>query len=89
MLEIEINHDWCKGCYICVDICPKKVLEKDQATFLRGFHPVMVARPEACTACRLCELLCPDLAITVKENPSQYRASLCQRNDKIVGALLR
>jgi len=28
---------------------------------------VRVIREEACTACRLCELLCPDFAITVHE----------------------
>lgn len=67
MSEIEINQDWCKGCYICVDVCPKNVLESDQGTLLRGFHPVVVARPEDCTGCRLCELLCPDLAIAILE----------------------
>ena len=65
MPRIEIKEDWCKGCYICIDVCPRGVLEEDRATFVRGFHPVVVARPEDCTGCRLCELLCPDLAIAV------------------------
>lgn len=65
--KIEINTVWCKGCYICIEVCPRHVLESDQQTFLRGFHPVVVARPEDCTACMQCELLCPDLAITVSE----------------------
>jgi len=65
MPSIEINPDWCKGCYICVDVCPRKVLEVDQATFQRGHHPVLVVRLEDCTVCRQCELLCPDLAIIV------------------------
>ena len=67
MPKIEIKQEWCKGCYICVEICPRKVLERDEAAFVRGFHPVVVARPEDCTACRLCELLCPDLAIAVSK----------------------
>ena len=25
----HINRDWCKGCGICVELCPKKVLELD------------------------------------------------------------
>jgi len=65
MPNIEINPNWCKGCYICVDVCPRKVLEIDQATFQKGRHPVLVARLEDCSVCRQCELLCPDLAITV------------------------
>jgi 2-oxoglutarate ferredoxin oxidoreductase subunit delta len=65
MPKIEINPNWCKGCYICVDVCPRKVLEIDQTTFQKGRHPVLVARLEDCTVCRQCELLCPDLAIIV------------------------
>lgn len=50
-----------------VEMCPRKVLERDETVFVRGFHPVVVARPEDFTVCRLCELLCPDLAIAVSE----------------------
>jgi 2-oxoglutarate ferredoxin oxidoreductase subunit delta len=66
MSRIEIHLDWCKGCHICVGVCPRHVLEVDEAAFLNGFHPVAVARPDDCTSCLLCELLCPDLAITVE-----------------------
>lgn len=65
--SIEIHREWCKGCYICVDMCPRNVLEVDESTFVNGIHPVVVARLEDCTVCRLCELWCPDLAIAVYE----------------------
>ena len=65
MARIEIRNEWCKGCYICVDVCPKSVFEVSTGEWLKGFHPVRVARPEECTVCRNCELLCPDLAIVV------------------------
>lgn len=56
---IEINKDWCKGCELCVAFCPRDVLEigKD-----RKAKP---AREEDCTGCLICELKCPDFAITV------------------------
>lgn len=56
--RIEINHAYCKGCHICVEFCPTKVLE------MRGIVAA-VKKPEACIACMQCELRCPDFAIKV------------------------
>ena len=66
MAWITVNAQWCKGCYICVDVCSRQVLEVDVERFTSGFHPVVAARPEECTGCMQCELLCPDLAISVE-----------------------
>ncbi len=55
---IEINEKYCKGCHICVEFCPKDVLE------MKGFH-VSVKNLEACIKCMQCELRCPDFAIKV------------------------
>lgn len=59
--RLEIVDAWCKGkaCAICVRACPEGILAID------GRDAVHVTRAEACTGCRLCELLCPDFAIMV------------------------
>ena len=57
--EHIINRDWCKGCGICIAMCPKNVLELDHK------EKAVAARLEDCIACQLCEQICPDLAIEV------------------------
>ncbi len=59
--EITINYDWCKSCGICIAFCPKQVYEPDNSG-----RPI-IAHPEECIVCRMCEKRCPDLAINVKE----------------------
>ncbi len=58
--RLEITSAWCKGCDICVKMCPERclVLNADQIAEM--------AHPDKCTGCRLCEWLCPDFAIKVK-----------------------
>ncbi|OGK86606.1 MAG: hypothetical protein A2X52_19955 [Candidatus Rokubacteria bacterium GWC2_70_16] len=67
--RLEITEAWCKGraCEICVRVCPERILAIDSAGGGRGADTVRVLRDDACTGCRLCELLCPDFAIAVHE----------------------
>ena len=64
---LVVNRGWCKGCNICVAFCPQNVLELDPD------EKVVIARIEACTYCGLCELRCPDFAITLED--ARYSAS--------------
>ncbi len=57
---IKINTRLCKGCEICVEFCPKRVLEMDRGK-------AVVKNLEACITCMLCEIRCPDFAITVEK----------------------
>lgn len=56
---IEIRETWCKGCEICVRICPQNCLRMDDQ------NVAQVATAENCIRCMLCEQLCPDLAVSV------------------------
>lgn len=60
--EVVIYATWCKGCHICVEFCPPKVLEMGPS----DNHPRVVL-PEKCTACHFCDTHCPDLAIVVRK----------------------
>ena len=65
---IHIFSRWCKKCGICIAICPKNVL----ASGTNGYP--YAARPEDCIMCGLCDIHCPDYAITVKKNPNVKEA---------------
>ncbi len=61
---IHVETGLCKGCGICVDNCPPRVLAMSRDVGPRGYHyPVLEG---ACRGCRLCEQFCPDFAIVVE-----------------------
>ena len=62
---IEIKEDWCKGCGICIERCPVGALEESDHINKKGIRPPQLKKDNKCNNCRLCELICPDLAITV------------------------
>lgn len=62
---IIVNEDWCKGCKVCIERCPVNALEESDKLNKLGIYPPRLKKVNKCNYCRLCELLCPDFAITV------------------------
>ena len=62
-----IDSERCKGCSLCVTICPKNVLEISEQVNTKGYFPAYQARPEDCIYCAMCCTMCPDMAITITE----------------------
>ena len=77
---IEIILDWCKGCEICIKRCPVDAFEISDELNKRGIYPPKLKEVNECNNCRLCELLCPDFAITVipeeEEEPEESKSKL-------------
>ena len=67
MAKITVNEELCKGCGMCVNACPKKILElsKDKIN-AKGYHPASLTDESKCTGCTSCAIMCPDVAITVE-----------------------
>lgn len=67
MARIIIDETICKGCEMCVNACPRKIiaLAKDKINS-KGYHPAQLLDESKCTGCCSCALMCPDVAITVE-----------------------
>ncbi|MBQ1396106.1 MAG: 4Fe-4S binding protein [Eubacterium sp.] len=61
---LMIDPRWCKGCGICVALCPMKALE------LVG-EKVALKQDGNCVLCGTCELHCPDYAVWIKEEKEE------------------
>jgi 2-oxoglutarate ferredoxin oxidoreductase subunit delta len=65
--RIIIDEMYCKGCGICVQYCPKKILKISDTVNRRGYYVPRVIDASLCTRCRNCDLYCPDFAIFIVE----------------------
>jgi len=63
---INIDEELCKGCSICIEFCPTKVLDESKRINKQGYYTPLVRREKECHGCRLCELLCPEFAIFIR-----------------------
>ena len=63
---VIIDEGRCKGCSLCVEFCPPKVLRLASDRFnVIGYRPVEVINMDGCTGCEICALMCPDVCFTV------------------------
>jgi ferredoxin len=53
MVRIDIHAEACRGCEMCVDLCPTDVLAMDAS------RKAIVKTAEDCIACLSCGYVCP------------------------------
>lgn len=69
MARVTFREEKCKGCALCVAVCPVKIIDFDQKLNVKGYHPAIVTEDKMskCIGCASCARMCPDLVITVEK----------------------
>lgn len=62
---IQISEDICKGCGLCIVVCPEGILELGHTLNKRGVPFPQIIDESRCTDCQNCMIYCPDFAIVV------------------------
>lgn len=62
--KITIDVERCKGCELCVVVCPKSCITISRRSNKKGYFPAEVDNSD-CTGCTICAIICPDTAIVV------------------------
>lgn len=66
--KIVIYDEVCKGCMLCMNNCHFGVIERSEVRGRQGYLLPRISAPEECRGCHMCELVCPDMAIEVRED---------------------
>jgi len=68
-MKLKIYENKCKGCRLCIEFCPQKILAIDNEKINKlGYNPVKVTEPAKCKACGICYKVCPDMVFEVGDN---------------------
>jgi len=67
MVKVSFRSEYCKGCGLCQQVCPRQIISLDGDINSMGYHTAEVRELERCIGCAFCALMCPDLVITVEK----------------------
>ena len=65
---LEIDPELCKGCQLCVSVCPKDVIAISDKLNSASYHPAYYLGSD-CNGCGLCFYACPEPGAIFVEKP--------------------
>ena len=67
--QVYLISERCKGCRICIQFCPRNILQESTMMNAKGYHypEVVPGMEESCVHCEFCTMICPEFAIFTLE----------------------
>lgn len=67
MFKVEFLNSKCKGCQLCVSICPKKIITLSKNLNTKGYYAATIEDENIskCIGCASCGKVCPDSVISI------------------------
>ncbi len=69
MPRVTFKETRCKGCGLCINVCPMKIIKFSEILNEKGYHPATITEEAMtkCIGCASCGKMCPDCVITVEK----------------------
>jgi len=68
MARVTFREDRCKGCGLCIHVCPRKIIHENREKInAKGYFPAEVTEMDKCIGCAFCAIICPDCVIKVEK----------------------
>jgi len=68
MARVTFREDRCKGCGLCIHVCPKQIIRENRERInAHGYFPAEVVEMDKCIGCAFCATICPDCVIKVEK----------------------
>jgi 2-oxoglutarate ferredoxin oxidoreductase subunit delta len=82
--KVIIDMERCKGCGLCVTVCPKGGIAISRKSNKNGYFPAESTNTESCTGCAFCAIICPEAIVRVfRDEPGQKQtAAAGQKNHR-------
>ena len=65
--KLKIDKERCKGCFLCIEFCPRKALSVSETVNKKGYRYVVMKDATKCNLCGICVMMCPDCGIEIVE----------------------
>lgn len=67
MAKVTFKEEDCKGCKLCITVCPKAIIKVSERINSNGYRTAEVVEMDKCIGCAFCATICPDVVITVEK----------------------